>query len=811
MNLAKEKCILEIKIERKIHEDVRRDIFVETPGNGRHRCLMGIYQIGKTELVKDWIYDWTKSRKKNLQQFKAELLEINLASETSDEKLYEVEKTLAKTDLESMPEEVKVFYMLNTTFKELKVSELSNIYTSMIKAVFKPIETVERTKIYIKKDEDGNYQIKTVDNLLITVCDEEKKAALDCIAKVVADKNGDVIENIKKFAKALTTLGFHLILVFDEFNNGATSSKAEMLMDEEVVKEKNEVVKLFRDLEPYYYDVEGKVSGRKYNLSILIVSRQEFGMITGNYEKDSRDNEIYLFARMSGFNKEQIKEFIGRLKEIKDFSDEELVYEKVAEAYKGSNNLERQMLQKCGKHPGLWGSMPNILRYMYAEKKSGYAIEDAFKEQFEELNRGFFKNVIFLLKKTKEKVGETVTVSAYKVYINTFIDPSYYIIKDDVMEKCLSLMARQGLVICCDKEDSLGELKKNLNRKKKSQIKFLPFLRQTEQEEVYEMHTPYFEEYLKDILFSVDVDDVIKVSEQVEMLVREMINEVYKIKFGTGNAYRMKMLNRISRKDFWKDSVQRNYAYMLEHEEELMYVNPKDIVVDEDVENKKWENGSALNVSSFGEYAGFMKQYASIFAPAFEKYVVIDGDEYRFEESFDIMVKRMSNLRNAKAHMDGLDVLSPKDWKKQIDFCKELIASIQNGVEEVKKRAEDSKGLKLGWVPKEMNSIGCAIKFPGCVMEQVLDLYDTPFECVNKYKTYASGFVTYDGNKYASQIIMKRLSRGKKYSDYYNQKIEENKTVQVDVVEYSEHDKCFIVQPIDRSGLEEQWKKVEEL
>ena len=713
-----------------------------------------------------------------------------------------------------MPEELKVFYMQNTTFKELKVSELSTIYTSMIKAVFKPIDTVDKTTIYVKKGEDGNYQIKTVDNLLVTVCDEEKKAALECIANVIADKDGNVIEKIKTFAKALTTLGFHLILIFDEFNNGATSSKAEILMDEKAIKEKNDVVELFRDLEPYYYDVEGKRAGRKYNLSILIVSRQEFGMITGNFEKDSKDNEIYRFARMSGFNKEQIKEFISCLKKIKDYSDEELVYEKVAQAYKGSDKLEKAMLQKCGKHPGLWGSMPNILRYMYAEKKSGNHIEKAFEEQFEDVNRGFFKNVIFLLKKTKEKVGETVAVSAYKVYINKFIQNEYYIIKDDVMEKSLSLMARQGLVICCDKEDSLNELEKNLNRKNKTQIAFLPFLRQTEQTDIYEMHTPYFEKYLKDILFSVDVDDVIKNSEQVEILVREMINEVYKIKFGTGNVYRMKMLNRISRKDFWKDSVQRNYAYILEQEEELTYVNPKDIVIDENVENKKWENGSALNVSSFGEYAGFMKQYASIFAPAFEKYVVIDGDEYRFEESFDIMIKRMSNLRNAKAHMDGLEVLSQKDWRRHIDFCKELVSNIQNGIEEVKKRAEKSKKLMNVWEPKEMNSCGYVINFPGYVMEQVLDMYDVSFECVDKFETYASGFITYNGHKFAARIIKNRLCRGsRKKSDFYEQKIEKNKTVQVDVVEVGENDKkqFFIVQPIARSGLEEQWKKVEEL
>lgn len=806
---------MEIKIDRRIHEDVRRDIFVKTPGNGRHRCLMGIYQIGKTQLVKDWIQDWTAARKKNLQQFKAELLEISLTSEISDESLYRIEKTDAETDLESMPEEVKVFCMLNTTFKELKVSELSKIYTSMIKAVFKPIDTVDiKNKTYIKKDEDGNYQIKTVDNFLVTIYDEEKKAALDCIAKVVADKEGNVIEKIKTFAKALTTLGFHLILVFDEFNNGATSSNAEIIMDEEIAKEKNEVIKLFRDLEPYYYDVEGKVAGRKYNLSILIVSRQEFGMITGNFEKDSKDNEIYRFSRMSGFTKSQIEEFISRLKEIKDFSDEMPVYAKVAEAYKGSDKLEKEMLQKCGKHPGLWGSMPTVLRYMYAEKTSGNSVNEAFKNHFEEANKGFFENVIFLLKKTKEKVGETVTVSAYKVYINTFIEPNYYIIKEDVMEKSLSLMARQGLVICCDKEDSLSELKKNLNRKKKAQINFLPFLRKTEQKDIYEMHTPYFVEYLNGILFSTDVEDVIKNSEQVEMLVRNMINEVYKIKFGTGNVYRMKMLNRISRKDFWKDSVQRNYAYLLEHEEELAYVNSKDIVVDESVENKKWENGSALNVSSFGEYAGFIKQYASIFAPAFEKYVVIDGDEYRFEESFDIMIKRMSNLRNAKAHMDGLDVLSPKDWKKQIDFCKELIASIQKGMEEVKKRAQNSKELKIAWEPQEKDSNGYVINFPGCVMEQVLDMYDVPFECAEKFESYASGFITYNGYKFAARIIKNHLCRGtRKKSDFYNEKIEKNKTVQVDVVEYGEKEKnkFFIVQPIARSGLEEQWKKVEEL
>ena len=293
MSWAKEIQVLDIKIDRKIHEDVKRDIFVKTPGNGRHRCLMGIYQIGKTQLVKDWISDWTESKKKHLHQFKAKLLEISVTSQTSDESLYEIEKTDAKTDLETMPEELKVFYMQNTTFKELKVSELSTIYTSMIKAVFKPIDTVDKTTIYVKKGEDGNYQIKTVDNLLVTVCDEEKKAALECIANVIADKDGNVIEKIKTFAKALTTLGFHLILIFDEFNNGATSSKAEILMDEKAIKEKNDVVELFRDLEPYYYDVEGKRAGRKYNLSILIVSRQEFGMITGNFEKDSKDNEIY--------------------------------------------------------------------------------------------------------------------------------------------------------------------------------------------------------------------------------------------------------------------------------------------------------------------------------------------------------------------------------------------------------------------------------------------------------------------------------------------------------------------------------------
>jgi len=279
--------MLEIKIDRKIHEDVRRDIFVKTPGTGRHRCLMGIYQIGKTELVKDWINDFKEARENIVSKVKAESVERNL---------------------DSLPEELKVF-CVPTTFKELSLSRLSEIFKEIQKKVLRPIDI--KTKTFVSIDDANNYRIKTVDNILLTVEDEEKKKAMDSIIEVIADKNGDVIENIIKFMKAITVLGFHIILIFDEFNNGATSMDAKSEIMEGNLEEKEAIFNLFRALDPFHYDVEGKVDGRNFNLSILLVSRQEFGMVTGKSDKNSKDNEMYRYARMSGFTKSQIEEFIN--------------------------------------------------------------------------------------------------------------------------------------------------------------------------------------------------------------------------------------------------------------------------------------------------------------------------------------------------------------------------------------------------------------------------------------------------------------------------------------------------------------------
>ena len=339
---------MEIKIDRKIHEDVRRDIFVKTPGSGRHRCLMGIYQIGKTELVKDWIKEWTEQRNKILSTLKAQLAdtEYSTADESDAKTISKLKKMACEIDLEDLPEELKVFCVA-VNFKELNLSALGAIFKEIQNKVFKPTDS--KTKEYIATDNGEVYQIKTADNFLVTVADDEKKEALDHIAEVLTDKSPDITRKIKIFAQAITVLGFHLILVFDEFNNAANVQNTEDNVREES-EDKEKLFQLLRELEPYSYDAEGKQAERKYNLTILLVARQEFGMITGKTEKYSKDNEIYKTARMTGFSKHQIEEFIGGLKKIKDFSEENEVYAEVAKAYNGTDKLEMQMLKRCGKH-----------------------------------------------------------------------------------------------------------------------------------------------------------------------------------------------------------------------------------------------------------------------------------------------------------------------------------------------------------------------------------------------------------------------------------------------------------------------------
>jgi hypothetical protein len=382
------------------------------------------------------------------------------------------------------------------------------------------------------------------------------------------------------------------------------------------------------------------------------------------------------------------------------------------------------------------------------------------------------------------------------------------------MENCLELMARQGLIICCAKEDSLCEMEKRWTKKERTNL--FSFIKPNMQDDVYEMHTPYFEEHLKGILYSPDVEDVVKSSEIAEKTMRELIIEVYKIKYGTQEKYQMKMLNRTGKKEFWIQSVQRNSAYQLEQENELQYVNPKKIKASADEQAKKWEkNQTPLNVLAFGEYAWFVKQYPNVFGPAFKKYVSVNGEGYQFEASFNTMIKKLGELRNARAHLDGLEVLTPKDWKKQSDLCREFTAQMENGWKEVQKKAEATKENRVNWVPKELNKQGCAIKLPQTVVEKLLDLYDVPFMCLSKEEDKAEGYITYEGNNYAAQIIQRDLCRkGKSESEYYNQIIQEGQSVQVDVVWYNDqvkYGKHFVVCPIERSGVEHQWKKVEEL
>lgn len=773
----------EIKIERNLFPDVKENIFVAKPGTGRNHCLMGIHLVGKSTLVSDWAIQWSKKRKKNINDF------LTSAKSKTPSIFFQKEKNYKLQDL---PEMAKIFYFEDQIF-EISFSKIGKVLTEIKNTVL--VCQSEKPPFYYEKKKE-NYIIKTGDGFCVCITDKEQKRAVEDIERVYTylDSSEDVFskehcgkttDEIKKLFRAFTILGFHIILIFDEFNNSKTMKRTgrhRQIVNSPEPEGKEEFLNLLRELYPFAIEGGAMTKKRQYNVSVLIVSRQEMGMITG----DEEDNDLYAPCCLDGFSNGELEEYISQLKN-KMRKDGILPYPVVSAAF-GEKNLNQMMLHYCGRQPGLWGYMWNILNMTYEAHLQDKNMEVIFEVLFKEKSKDFFQNVIALMNKTKERIDNRTEISALKIFIHHFVERHQYPIPNDDgnrdLIKYLEMMEKQGFVSSRDAANSFQVLQDKIERGMSLKEKYTFEI----SDEIklllgYEMHSPYFTDYIKSHIrecYGYDKVDLENASEECELKVRELLKDVYKKRYGE-DKWLVKLKNRMTdvKKQFWYTEVckynEDKAVPFAQREKQLLSVH------------SPWES------LSYSDYGDLLKMYRHIF----EKVLEIWVENNTFSDAlFNKDLIRMAEIRNTIAHRKAYD---SEKLKEDIEVCIRFLKGIQNGYETALKRAGEISLIEE---------------------ENVLDLYDVEFVCTSTNKHTIVGTIEYNQKSNVAKIPKANVTRkvqgkGNKFIEDENDTFFEDlfiqpDTIKVDVVKCCKENNgtiYYVVQPVERSGLQVEWTK----
>lgn len=849
----------DIKINRNVEylDELKREIFVTEPGAGGNRCLMGIHQIGKTTLVNDWRTQWSKERIASVNAFKtdismpkiheeieslkqagnwAEAWSIESALNQNKEKEKYISQYVAETpvSIAELPEMAKIFYFgkiaMQIGFWTL-LKELLNDIMNKESGVLIPVRH-ESKEIVVKKNDE--YLIRTGDGFLVSISNEDEKKALDTILDIYSyfEQIGnfdseiasneifkEVSEGVITLFKAFSVLGFHLILVFDEFNNSQSNRHGSDFGKRSRRREKSAVVEKESYKEAFFQLLRSLAAcdNEKRNLSVLLISRQEFGMITGR----SSDDELFKPANLDGFSNKELMEFISRLSTKENEEKNNIPYS-VLKEYWGDRASEeecqfkKKLIHFCGRHPGLWGNMWSVLKSLCSAISANQDADSAFEIIFQDYNNNLFASVLSLMQETEEKIiisdSEVIEENAFDIFVQNFVK-SYAVYTDElIMESCLKRMLKQGFIskrrfkdsfIVLEKKAESGENLDSDGTAGCVEIKGRPY--------GYESLSSYFVECVEkeqDKLFYYDMKAFENVVEKCEKQVRKLIEEVYVIKFGS-DKWKVKLKNRMTstKKGYWEDEIKKQYVHHMKYTEGVE-ISKESVTLDKDKEAIAWEHSSALNTLSFHDYSDLMLSYVNVFTHAFKNYVTKENDTYKFNETYSKIIDALTDLRNSNGHLNTDYLKNEKVLADKIAMCSEFLNGIEDGWDDVIKCAQNSKTTnKSTYIDTRIRqsfTVHCSTK----VKEQILDLFSIDFQCNRKYQDTAEGEIWYDRKKYKARlrktdVLIDNLD------SYYDRTIQERSCIKVDVVECIKNkndEDVFIIQPIDRSGLMYEWR-----
>ena len=772
---------IEIKIERNLAPDVKKNIFVTKPGTGRNHCLMGIHLVGKSTLVSDWAIQWENDRKACIQET------LNSAAGKTTYNFFQKEKIY---ELRELPELAKIFYFEDQVF-HLGFDKLNKILTDIKNGVL-VCQSDKSPYYYEKKRKD--YIIRTKDGFAIKITESEHKKAVEEIESVysyfsskepVFSKENwmKTTEKIEKLFRAFTILGFHIILIFDEFNKGETGKQISRRGENKSKSDqesKEAYLNLLRKLYPYEIEAGAVTNRRWYNLSMLIVSRQEMGMITG--EKD--DDFLFSPWCLDGFSNSQLEEYIERLKrkEKNGISPYAVINEVL-----GEKKAKKTMIHCCGRHPGLWGQMWDVLNMTYDAYLQDKDVETMFYTLFRRKSNDFFEHVIALMRNTNERIDDREERSALKIFIHHFVDKAMYPIPNDKenkdLLKYLEMMEKQGFISARNALNSFQVLEDKVERGMCLEAKYTFEVRNEIKNLLgYEMHSPYFTEYINSNwrkIIGYDKVDLENISEKCELEVRKLLDCVYKTRYGQEN-WLIKIKNRLSdlKKKFWYLEVCKQCA-----DESVSFAQKEAETIK--AKHTPWDS------LAYSDYGDLLKMHSYVF----EKVLGMWVEEERFSDAtFKKDMIRMADIRNTFAHKKAYNTENLED---DMEVYLKFLRGIYQGTEMAINRAKESSSI---------------------VEENVIDLYDVEFVCVKKDAHKTVGKIYYNQEEKVAKILKANVTRkvegegNKEVPDdsdtYYDDLFTESDTIRVDVVKCCKENNgsiYFVVQPIDRSGVQAEW------
>lgn len=402
---------------------------------------------------------------------------------------------------------------------------------------------------------------------------------------------GRAISHLNRIFKYYTKLGIRIIITIDEFDRA-----------KDIFKDGRFFQRLFGLTEK---------GASNLNLSIITISRRSVSTIAHHMQEGSNFLDAFPAEALRGFNNDELEEYFSTYKEL---PTGEL-----------SESTRQQIICLCGRSPGLLMSMRHeIMHFGTAD------IGEIYSQKSEFIKNAF--NRMCTLMET-EYVDRNKSITSMSVFIQQFIGPVY---TKNLREK-VDRLYDYGFITRADpNEENVFELSGLKEYRDKESL-------------IYEPLSPFFVDYIKDVIVPNDEITLAGLLERTERAVRQVLFEALSLEYP----------------DTWETVLSDDVPQKDDYLEQLRIVAARNDSASRNISISK------LNVLAFNDYFKIIRNHWDIMSGYFTL--------YDSRSALQADMKLLNTCRNTSAHLN-LEILNDpgrEDLKKACELMLKSMAIAQ--------------------------------------------------------------------------------------------------------------------------------------
>lgn len=345
------------------------------------------------------------------------------------------------------------------------------------------------------------------------------------------------------------------------------------------------------------------------NLSIITISRRSVSTIAHHMQEGSNFQDAYPPVTLKGFSNAEMDQYFASYEQL--------------DSGPLSKTTRQEIICLCGRNPGLLMSMRHEIELLGTSR---FEISNIYSEHGEFIKTAYDRMCTLM---NTEFVNQDKTVSSMAIFIQQFIGPVYM---EKVSER-LEKLYHYGFITKCGRtEENIFELSGLKEYRDVGKL-------------TYEPMTPYFVDYVKDVIVPDDLHSLAGLLEKTEREIRRILCSALSEKYP--GSWEEIVNQDIPKKDDYLDNLRRLAAQNDSAARKLTI--------------------SKLNVLAFVDYYKIIMKHWDIMAKYFSLY------KSQAALKSDMYVLNMS--RNTSAHLN-LEILNEPGRRGLREICEFILENI---------------------------------------------------------------------------------------------------------------------------------------